>query len=296
MHSESPTPSLSVVVISHNEGPHLRSTVESLQGTLPDGAEIVVVDDGSTDGSTDFLANGQRGVVVLRPEQPLGVARARNAGARAARGQVVAFSDAHVETPPGWWRPLVAHLAHPHVGAVAPAVSDMANPLAVGYGQKVRGPDLGVEWLELQDPTPHAVPFVGGGFLAMRRSTWEATGGFDAGMAGWGWEDLELSLRLWLLGYAVDVVPEATVAHLFRERHPYQVDWAPVLRNMLRLVFVHFSPARIARVLEAYLNNPALAQALAESVDTDIWARRAELAQRRVRDDDWFFDTFSMEV
>jgi len=47
---------ISVVVISRNEGRHLKQTFENLEDTLPDDAEILVVDDGSTDGSADFLA------------------------------------------------------------------------------------------------------------------------------------------------------------------------------------------------------------------------------------------------
>ena len=45
----------------------------------------------------------------------------------------------------------------------------------------------------------------------MRRHVFEAVGGFDGGMTGWGWEDQEISLRLWLLGYELRLVPEVTV-------------------------------------------------------------------------------------
>src|SRR5262249_37545761 len=48
-------PAISVVVTTHNELRHLRATVSGLRSTLPESAEIVVVDDQSTDGSTDFL-------------------------------------------------------------------------------------------------------------------------------------------------------------------------------------------------------------------------------------------------
>jgi glycosyltransferase involved in cell wall biosynthesis len=120
---------VSVMIISLNEGDALRSTVDSMSATLPPGSEIIVVDDGSTDGSTDFLRD-QPSVTLLQPAERLGVAKARNFGAQHAHGKVLVFSDAHVTTPAGWCEPLVDLLAHPEVGAVAPAVS-MMQPAGV---------------------------------------------------------------------------------------------------------------------------------------------------------------------
>src|SRR6267143_1674522 len=82
---------LSVVVISRNEGEELRRTVETLDDTLPESAEIVVVDDGSTDGSADRLAL-RRGRVKLHRKRGLGVARARSFGVRHARGDTLVFA------------------------------------------------------------------------------------------------------------------------------------------------------------------------------------------------------------
>ncbi|HTX39063.1 MAG TPA: glycosyltransferase family 2 protein, partial [Bryobacteraceae bacterium] len=107
---------LSVVVISLNEGEALRRTVESLQAKLPEPWEIIVVDDGSTDGSAGFLGEGRPGVTLLRPPARLGVAGARNFGAAHATGDVLVFSDAHVLVRPGWAEALLEILARPEVG------------------------------------------------------------------------------------------------------------------------------------------------------------------------------------
>src|ERR1043165_4311239 len=90
---------VSVVVVSHNEGDNLRKTVHSLLATLPSDGEIIVVDDCSADGSADFIDDRYAGVTLLNPAERLGAASARNYGGRQARGEIIIFSDAHMEVP-----------------------------------------------------------------------------------------------------------------------------------------------------------------------------------------------------
>src|SRR5687768_17006528 len=106
-------PSISVVVVSRNEGEHLRRTIENLEDTLPDSGNVIVVDDGSTDGSADYLAR-RRGRVRLVRSEALGVTRARNLGARKTRGQIIVFADAHLHLLPHWWKPLADQLRRQH--------------------------------------------------------------------------------------------------------------------------------------------------------------------------------------
>lgn len=282
-----------MVVPTLNEGERLRRTVEQLLDTLPVGGEVVVVDDGSTDGSAEGLA--ALGVRTLRTER-LGVTGARNFGGAHARGQVLVFADAHVDVPTDWWPPLAEELARPRVGAVAPAITVMGAPDSKGFGLRWASPAMDVSWLDQRGSRPYAVPLLPGAFLAVRRATFEAVGGFDPGLRVWGSEDAELSLRLWLLGYEQRLVPQVEVAHLFRERHPYQVDWSVVLQNLLRVALVHFKPGRAARVIEALKGNRSFAPAMARLVHDDLAARRADLERARVRDDDWFFDSFGMDL
>jgi len=137
------------------------------------------------------------------------------------------------------------------------------------------------------------VPTLGGGFMAMRHDTLRQAGAFDAGMPQWGSEDLELCVRYWLLGYEVWVVPSVAVLHYFRKVNPYQVGWGAVTHNLLRVALLHFSQARIARVVGALKGNGNFDQALAYAVESDVWQKRAEFAARRVRDDDWYFEKFA---
>lgn len=285
----------SVVVIALNESTNLQNTLESLQPTLPEQSELIVVDDGSTDGCSDFLAQGTHAVRVFRTEK-IGVAKARNFGASHARGEVVVFADAHVTVSPGWWEPLIGVLRNPRIGAAGPAILDMNRPESKGYGYRFQGPDLlDMHWLPRQKDDPYQVPQLCGCFVAMRRDMLEETGGFDAGMVGWGLNDSELCLRLWALGYELWVVPQVEVLHLFREAFPYGVAWAPVIHNALRLSMIHFGRKRLAEVVRYHCTNPEFPEAFATVVERDVCARRLETARRRVCDSESIFERFGAD-
>jgi glycosyltransferase involved in cell wall biosynthesis len=285
---------ISVILPATNESVLLRRTVEQFAATLPPDSEVIVVDNGSTDGCADFLAEESRdNVHLIRSTQPLGVAAARNRGLAEARGEIVVFSDAHIDVPERWWEPIVHTLNLPHVGVVGPGIGIMGKlESRVAYGQRIAETNLRLEWLRWTSDEPHAVPSLGGGFMAMRHETLELAGAFDDGMAQWGSEDLELCVRYWLLGYEVWAVPEVTVLHYFRTARPYSVQWHLLTHNLLRVALLHFSPQRLARVASVLRNKVRFGAALAMAADSDVWQKRTDFAARRVRDDDWLFEKF----
>ena len=282
-----------MVVISRNEGKDLRRTVENLEDTLPCGSEVIVVDDGSTDGSADYLA-WRRGRVRLLRGGGLGVARARNLGARSSRGDTVVFADAHIGVDRLWWKPLLEQLDNPKVGAVAPGIARMPPTAAVGYGLTFRGPHMEVRWRRRRPKEASPAPLLPGCCFAVRRQTFERTGGWDEGCLQRGNIDNEVSVRFWLLGYELRIVPETVVRHRFRDRSPYPVGWPQYLHNRLRLAFVHFNPDRLARVVARLRDYPGFGEALTLLVEGDITERRRRVISQRVRDDDWFFDRFDL--
>jgi GT2 family glycosyltransferase len=286
-------PTVSVVIISRNEGAELEATVKNVIETLPrDQREVIVVDDGSTDDSTRFLVVVPE-VRVLR-STGIGVACARNLGAETATGHVILFADAHVRAPAGWHEPLCDALRDECVGSVAPGVFSMSTPERVGFGLEVTGPNLHTTWRHKPGASPQAVPVLPGCFLAMRRDVFRRTGGYDAGMRQLGGNDAELSCRLWLLGYRQLVIPEVAVGHMFRRSTPYPSHWTSVVHNRLRMAFVHFGRERLERVLQALRGYEAFPAAMAMIRDANIFCRRAEVLGARQFDDDWYFEQFTL--
>jgi GT2 family glycosyltransferase len=283
-----------VIVPSRDEGPHLRRTVHAVLATMPSDGEVVVVDDASTDGSADFIGERYPAVRLLRMETNVGPSAARRRGAEAATGDMLVFSDAHVTPQPGWFEAFSDALEDDGVGAVGPAMGDAENPQLYGFGATWRLPKLHLYWLEYRSPRPHEVPLLGGAFVAMRRDVHDECGGFDDGLLGWGAEDSELCVRLWMLGYSCLVVPAVAVAHRFRTDFSYAVDMALIVHNYLRLAFVHLDGERLERVVDHYRRHPGADRALALLAGGDTYERRAEMQARRCHDDAWFVERFGL--
>lgn len=115
----SDTPDVSVVVPTYQRAALLGASLDSLLAQEGVALEVVVVDDGSTDGTAEFLAAhpDPRVRPVIRPHG--GIAAARNAGIAAARAPYVAFHDSDDTALPGRLAVPVAHLrAHPDVDVV----------------------------------------------------------------------------------------------------------------------------------------------------------------------------------
>jgi GT2 family glycosyltransferase len=285
---------VSIVIVCHNEKDYLARTVQSFLRQTSLRTEIIVIDDQSTDGSCDFLRGypSLANIAVIRSPERLGVGRARNFGAAQSRGEVLVFSDAHVEVPPDWRSHVVAALEDPNVGAVAPAITGLDDPdSASGYGMRFTNFGLNVEWLGKQGGDPYPVPLLCGCFFAMRRSVFDELNGFDDGMVLYGSEDLELSLHLWLRGYECRVLPQVTVAHHFAESFRYRVEWEP-LYNRLRMGIVHLGPERCFELLTENQNDYYIDAVWNALVQSDVWFRRNAIRTRRQHDDTWYFDRF----
>jgi GT2 family glycosyltransferase len=289
----------SVVIPTCNEGDMLRMTVDSIiERTTYPAFEIVIVDDGSTDGSCDAYrtpgaADGRTRVVDAGG---VGIPRARNLGEEHARGDLVVFLDAHCRVSANWLDLFAAALRRRNTAIVGPTFTRLEQAEPKGCGMTWLNHKLEKTWF-VPEPTdrPYAVPITPGGCQAFRRDTFQAIGRFDEGFTKFGFQDVEICLRAWLLGYRVMVNPAVEIAHHFRTERNYRVDDSGIVYNFLRLIHTHFDPARVRRCLRAIGAYPDLERELDRLYASDVFALRAEMAAARVRDDRWFFERFVPE-
>lgn len=286
-------PLVSIIIPVKNEGNNVRTTLTSLlQNKTKYPYEIIVVDDASTDNCCQFLKNqGDLFKTRLITTPGIGAAPARNLGAEHAKGKYLIFCDAHLTFEPYWIDRLLELIASGTADAVSPAIGSIQEPHKVGYGQTL-DQKLAIAWHPHPGrPTPVAI--LPGGCLVIPQAVFQDIGGFDRGFRVWGYEDIELSIKLWLFGYRCYVHPNVKILHLFRNSHPYTVTNDHVYYNMLRMAYSHFKDSRIATCKKLILH--ANANLLEQEVITfGATAQRTRYFARRKHDDDWFIQRFGI--
>ena len=245
------------VVVNYESGDLLRDCVRSLLHDVSAGEpEVVVVDNGSTDGSIETLRAEFADVAVLTPGANLGYAAAANRGTAATRAPVVAVCNADVLLEPGTAGALVQRLdAEADVGAIGPRVND---PNGVHYPSARTVPRLrdtvghGVllhvkpnnrftrryRQLDADPARSRDVDWVSGAALWLRRDALDRVGGWDERYFMYV-EDVDLCSRLREARWRVVYEPAGVITH---------VQGASTDRRAYRMIIEHHrSLLRFAR-------------------------------------------------
>ena len=204
---------VTIVIPVHDRAGPLRRLLLALGPLRERGITVVVVDDGSADGSGDVARTGA--ATVIRNERAVGPAAARNAGAALVTTPLLAFLDSDVVPNDGWLDTCLAHLdatGAARADLVAPRIIGLANPgrSAIERYEHVRSPlDLGTEPSLIAPLTK--VAYVPAAAFVMRTDVFRSVGGFDAALhVG---EDVDLLWRLHSAGSVMRYEPLAEVAH-----------------------------------------------------------------------------------
>jgi GT2 family glycosyltransferase len=220
-------PDLSVIIPTYNNRDTLKRSLETVfaQDFPHERYEVVVIDDGSTDGTREMVAGLDSSVEVKYHWQPNGGrAGARNAGSRLACGRVLFYLDSDVLASPDL---LTRHFRYHE---------DDGGPIGV-QGRTLIHPDSKTTpFMKTKELVPdftlrrrtNLSPYhVITRNLSIRAADLWAVGGFDESFPGYGWEDIELGLRLHEKGVRFFYDPEAIGYH-------YDVETLERTREKLR--------------------------------------------------------------
>ena len=197
-------PRISVVVCTFNGSRHIRETCEALQKLDYPNCEVIIVSDGSTDGTLGILSDFDFEVISIENG---GLSRARNVGLQRAQGEIVAYLDDDAYPDKHWLKYLAwSFMKSKHDGIGGP---NFPPPDDDFYALCVAHSPGGPNHVLLADDLAEHIP---GCNMAFRRSALERVGGFDRDFRIAG-DDVDLCWKIQEYGGTLGFSPAAVVWH-----------------------------------------------------------------------------------
>lgn len=240
---------------------HLQAVIDASPG-----AQVIVSDDMSTDGSVDYIQKNFPRVAVVAGTKRRGFAGNVNAGVAKAIGDIVILLNTDVEPEKGYLKPLIAHFADPEVFAVGCLEKSWENGTAILRGRGLAYWYRGFYVHSRGEVDKSDTAWVSGGSGAFRKSMWNKLGGMDTLYNPFYWEDIDLSYRARKAGWKTLFESRSIVNH-YHEEGKIKRKYAPevvkriVYRN--QFIFIWKNNSDMSLLLEHAVWTPIrLLQAL----------------------------------
>lgn len=235
---------ISVVIIAYNEGDEVRKTVESVR-TNTSRCEIILVDDGSTDGSCSNVPVDK----LVRHEKRSGIVFSRRAGVAASSGDTLAFLDGHQRVSEGCLN-VCAGIAIHQNAIVYPSVYGLVKRHWTGHGatMQLKNQDhvglFGGRWImkEPRDTVSRISMFIVPGYV-MDRVAWSKCELIE-GMQNWGASEPALAVKAFFTDTHILHHKRPVAQHMFRAKGTahYPLHGRTAKLNHLRVARVCFEP------------------------------------------------------
>jgi GT2 family glycosyltransferase len=251
----------SVIILNHNGSQILdviRASVAAVLAQDYPAIELIIVDDNSSDGSDEVLAELCREVGATFASTrggPHGICAARNRAIESARGAYLAFLDNDAVPQAGWLAALVRFMeAHPTLGACASRVMfadrpDVVNSMGSMLNELFHGNGVCIHQLYDYAHCPDEVMYATGNGMMLRREAINQVGPFDEGLLFYTPDDADYGMRLRRAGWRIAPVPDAVVYHMhsFSKTLQGMSFWDG--RNRVYLALKHLSWRELPRFL-----------------------------------------------
>ncbi len=203
---------ISVVIPTYNRLPILQKSLIALEkqeftDNKIDGYEIVLVDDGSTDRTLSWLSENKAQFphVKIFEQNHQGAAAARNLGVKKAQGDTIVFIDSDLV--------VTNSFLQSHANALVKGEQELKRDGLFTYGAVINTNNFEDPTSEPYKITDFSAAYFATGNVAIARKWLEEAGLFDTGFQLYGWEDLELGVRLKKLNLKLIKCPEAVGYH-----------------------------------------------------------------------------------
>lgn len=246
---------VAVVIVAHNSLVELRRSLPAVRGELQPGDELIIVDNGSSDGLADELGRLAPMARVVAMGRNAGFAAGANAGAADARADLLVFLNPDAIVEPGWGEAIRRPWGEPAAawmglvllqdGARINTSGGVLHFTGFGWAGQVGEP------VSAAPGGARDVAFVSGACLAIARDLWQRVGGFPEHFFMYC-EDVDLSLRLRLLGGRLLVLPDARADHAY-EFAKGDMKWRLLERNRWATVLRTYPAPLLALVMPALL-------------------------------------------
>lgn len=195
------SPSVSLVIPLYNQVDFTRQCVESIERCTPSPYELILVDNGSTDGTREFLHSVQ--ATVIANATNLGCAKAWNQGVRAATGTVIGILNNDIVVTPGWLAGLLKFMERDGHGIVSPAAREgRLNYDLDGYAREFTRSCAGATRSAMY-----------GACMVIHRRVFDRIGFFDEGFHYGGCEDIDFLWRTRAAGFSVATTGSVLIHH-----------------------------------------------------------------------------------
>ncbi|MDD2733785.1 MAG: glycosyltransferase [Desulfuromonadaceae bacterium] len=210
---------LSIIIPVFNQLDFTRHCLDGIFATLPNDIprEIIVVDNGSSDGTPDYLRSLGDQIKVISNTENYGFAKACNLGAQAACGELTLFLNNDTVPRTGWLEALIAAIERDKAdicGARLLYPDGRCQHAGIAFDERGLGYHIfgGFPGDAAPVMERRQMQAVTGACLAVKKDLFHELGGFDEGFRN-GFEDVDFCLRAGALGKRILYVPESVVTH-----------------------------------------------------------------------------------
>ena len=278
---------ISVVITAHDEGVEVRRTIDSIRAMSEASYEIILVDDGSTDGCCEHNGLGND-VRLIRHDRRIGVAFSRYEASQLAQGQVIAYLDAHQRVE-GDSLERCAELALAKHAIVCPDVCGLDDEIRIHgayFVQCHRTNLFSAEWKyrKPQGEIARLSSLRAPAYL-VPRSIYPIVG-WSPLLRGWGGSEAAISLKAFFAGVEILHLCGPLIRHQFKRKFHYDVGWPEVWRNHALTARVCFDERTWYDYWLPEVFEPCLSDAVQTELESEaIKAEHARFARVKVRHD-----------